>query len=144
NGIKEHLTGDPEVYANPAAYFDQVVELDLSTLEPYINGPFTPDLATPISKMKEAAAANGWPTNVEVGLIGSCTNSSYEDISRAANLAEQAVAKNLRARAAYTITPGSELVRYTIERDGFINTFDKIGGTVLAKALRHSHGLWGR
>jgi aconitate hydratase len=144
NGIKEHLTGDPEVYANPAAYFDQVVELDLSTLEPYINGPFTPDLATPISKMKEAAAANGWPTNVEVGLIGSCTNSSYEDISRAANLAEQAVAKNLRARAAYTITPGSELVRYTIERDGYIDTFGKIGGTVFANACGPCIGMWAR
>lgn len=144
NKVREHLTGDPEVYANPEAYFDQVIELDLSTLEPYINGPFSPDLATPISKMKEAAAANGWPTNVEVGLIGSCTNSSYEDISRAANLAEQAVAKNLKAKAKYTITPGSELVRYTIERDGFINTFDKIGGTVFANACGPCIGMWAR
>src|SRR5690606_565220 len=132
NAIKEHLTGDPEVYANPSAYFDQVLELDLSTLEPYINGPFSPDLATPISKMKQAAAANGWPKNIEVGLIGSCTNSSYEDISRAANLAQQAIAKNLKTKSKYTITPGSEMVRYTIERDGFIDTFDKIGGTVFA------------
>ncbi|PSK92202.1 aconitase [Taibaiella chishuiensis] len=144
NGIKEHLTGDAEVYANPSAYFDQVIELDLSTLEPYINGPFTPDLATPISKMKAAAAANGWPTNVEVGLIGSCTNSSYEDISRAANLAEQAVAKNLKAKASYTITPGSELVRYTIERDGYIDTFGKIGGTVFANACGPCIGMWAR
>ncbi len=144
NGIKEHLTGDAEVYANPSAYFDQVIELDLSTLEPYINGPFTPDLATPISKMKAAAAANGWPTNVEVGLIGSCTNSSYEDISRAANLAEQAVAKNLKAKASYTITPGSELVRFTIERDGFIDTFGKIGGTVFANACGPCIGMWAR
>jgi aconitate hydratase len=144
NGVKEHLTGDPEVYANPAAYFDQVIELDLSTLEPYINGPFTPDLATPISKMKAAAAANGWPTNIEVGLIGSCTNSSYEDISRAANLAEQAVTKNLKAKANYTITPGSELVRYTIERDGFIDTFGKIGGTVFANACGPCIGMWAR
>lgn len=144
NEVKEHLTGDPEVYANPAAYFDQVIELDLSTLEPYINGPFTPDLATPISKMKAAAAANGWPTNIEVGLIGSCTNSSYEDISRAANLAEQAVAKNLKTKASYTITPGSELVRYTIERDGFINTFEKIGGTVFANACGPCIGMWAR
>ena len=144
NGVKEHLTGDPEVYANPAAYFDQVIELDLSTLEPYINGPFTPDLATPISKMKAAAAANGWPTNIEVGLIGSCTNSSYEDISRAANLAEQAVTKNLKAKAKYTITPGSELVRYTIERDGFIDTFGKIGGTVFANACGPCIGMWAR
>lgn len=144
NKIREHLTGDAEVYANPEAYFDQVIELDLSTLEPYINGPFSPDLATPISKMKEAAAANGWPTNIEVGLIGSCTNSSYEDISRAANLAEQAVAKNLKARAKYTITPGSEQVRFTIERDGFINTFDKIGGTVFANACGPCIGMWAR
>jgi aconitate hydratase len=144
NEIKEHLTGDPEVYANPTQYFDQVIELDLSTLEPYINGPFTPDLATPISKMKDAAAANGWPTKLEVGLIGSCTNSSYEDISRAANLAEQAVAKNLKAKAKYTITPGSEQVRFTIERDGFIDTFDKIGGTVFANACGPCIGMWAR
>lgn len=144
NKIREHLTGDAEVYANPEAYFDQVIELDLSTLEPYINGPFSPDLATPISKMKEAAAANGWPTNIEVGLIGSCTNSSYEDISRAANLAEQAVTKNLKAKARYTITPGSEQVRFTIERDGFINTFDKIGGTVFANACGPCIGMWAR
>jgi aconitate hydratase len=144
NGIREHLTGDKEVYENPSQYFDQVIELDLSTLEPYINGPFSPDLATPISKMKDAAAANGWPTKLEVGLIGSCTNSSYEDISRAANLAEQAVAKNLKAKAAYTITPGSEQVRYTIERDGFIETFGKIGGTVFANACGPCIGMWAR
>lgn len=144
NRIKEHLTGDDEVYANPSQYFDQVIELDLSTLEPYINGPFSPDLATPISKMKAAAEANGWPTKLEVGLIGSCTNSSYEDISRAANLAEQAVAKNLKAKAAYTITPGSELVRYTIERDGYIDTFGKIGGTVFANACGPCIGMWAR
>jgi len=144
NDIKEHLTGDPEVYANPSQYFDQVIELDLSTLEPYINGPFTPDLATPISKMKDAAAANGWPTRLEVGLIGSCTNSSYEDISRAANLAEQAIEKNLKTRSAYTITPGSEQVRYTIERDGFIDTFNKIGGTVFANACGPCIGMWAR
>jgi aconitate hydratase len=144
NGVREHLTGDPEVYANPEQYFDQVIELDLSTLEPYINGPFSPDLATPISKMKDAAAANGWPTKLEVGLIGSCTNSSYEDISRAANLAEQAVAKNLKAKAAYTITPGSELVRFTIERDGYIDTFGKIGGTVFANACGPCIGMWAR
>ncbi|WP_118950416.1 aconitate hydratase [Taibaiella helva] len=144
NGIKEHLTGDPEVYANPEQYFDQVIELDLSTLEPYINGPFSPDLATPISKMKDAAAANGWPTRLEVGLIGSCTNSSYEDISRAANLAQQAVDKNLKAKSAYTITPGSEQVRFTIERDGFIDTFGKIGGTVFANACGPCIGMWAR
>ncbi len=144
NTIKEHLTGDAEVYANPEQYFDQVIELDLSTLEPYLNGPFTPDLATPISKMKEVAAANGWPTTIEVGLIGSCTNSSYEDISRAASLAEQAAEKHLVAKAEYTITPGSELVHYTIQRDGFIDTFDKIGGKVFANACGPCIGMWAR
>ncbi len=144
HAIKEHLTGDAEVYANPSAYFDQVIELDLSTLEPYINGPFSPDLATPISKMKQAAEANGWPKNIEVGLIGSCTNSSYEDISRAAHLAQQAVDKKLKAKAKYTITPGSEMVRFTIERDGFIDTFNKIGGTVFANACGPCIGMWAR
>lgn len=144
NGVKEHLTGDAEVYAHPEQYFDQVIELNLDELEPYLNGPFSPDLATPISKMKEAAAANNWPTNVEVGLIGSCTNSSYEDISRAANLAEQAIAKGLTAKAEYKITPGSELVHYTILRDGFIDTFEKIGGTVFANACGPCIGMWAR
>src|ERR1700712_5668121 len=114
NEIKECLTGDDEVYADPEKYFDQVIELDLSELEPYLNGPFTPDLATPISKMKEAAAANGWPTKLEVGLIGSCTNSSYEDIARSVSLARQVTDKGLTLKSAFTITPGSELVRFTI------------------------------
>lgn len=144
NGVKEHLTGDPEVYAQPEKYFDQVIELNLDELEPYLNGPFTPDLATPISKMKAAAEANNWPTTIEVGLIGSCTNSSYEDISRAANLAEQAVAKGLKAKADYTITPGSELVHYTIKRDGYLATFEKIGGTVFANACGPCIGMWAR
>lgn len=144
NEIKEHLTGDAEAYANPEQYFDQVIELNLDELEPYLNGPFTPDLATPVSKMKEAAKANNWPTNVEVGLIGSCTNSSYEDISRAANLAEQAVAKGLTAKAEYKVTPGSELVHYTIQRDGFIDSFEKIGGTVFANACGPCIGMWAR
>lgn len=144
NGIREHLTADAEVYANPETYFDQVIELNLSELEPYINGPFTPDLATPVSEMKEAAAKNGWPTKIEVGLIGSCTNSSYEDISRAASLAEQAAAKNLKPKAVFTITPGSELVRYTIDRDGFIKTFDKIGAKVFANACGPCIGMWNR
>ena len=108
NGVKEHLTADPEVYANPEKYFDQVIEINLDELEPYINGPFTPDRATPISKMAEVAKENGWPTKIEVGLIGSCTNSSYEDISRAASLAQQAVDKKLKSKAEFTITPGSE------------------------------------
>src|ERR1700749_4027070 len=106
DAIKAHLTGDPEVYANPEKYFDQVIEINLTELEPHLNGPFTPDLATPISKMKEAAAANGWPTKIEVGLIGSCTNSSYEDISRSVSLAKQVSAKGLKLNSAFTITPG--------------------------------------
>ncbi|MBX2909574.1 MAG: aconitate hydratase [Chitinophagales bacterium] len=142
--IKEHLTGDAEVYANPEKYFDQVIEINLSELEPHINGPFTPDLATPVSKMKEVAAANGWPTDVKVGLIGSCTNSSYEDISRAVSLAKQVAEKNLKAKAEFSITPGSEQIRYTIERDGFIDTFNKIGGEVFANACGPCIGMWAR
>ncbi len=144
NKIKEHLTGDPEVYQNPEKYFDQVIELNLSELEPYINGPFTPDLATPISKMKEAAEKNGWPLKVEVGLIGSCTNSSYEDIARAASLAKQVANKGLKTKAMFTITPGSEQVRFTIERDGFIDTFNKIGAKVFANACGPCIGMWNR
>ena len=120
------MNADPECYADPKKYFDEVYEIDLNSLEPHINGPFSPDLATPISKMKEAAAANGWPTNIEVGLIGSCTNSSYEDLSRAVSLAKQVSAKNLKTKSEFTITPGSEQIRYTIERDGFLEAFDKI------------------
>jgi aconitate hydratase len=144
DAIREHLTADPEVYAAPEKYFDQVIEINLSELEPHLNGPFTPDLATPISKMKEMAAANNWPTKVEVGLIGSCTNSSYEDISRAVSLAKQAVAKGLKPKAEYTITPGSEQVRYTIERDGFLEVFDKIGAKVFANACGPCIGMWDR
>jgi aconitate hydratase len=144
DSIKEHLTGDAEVYANPALYFDEIIEIDLNELEPHLNGPFTPDLATPISKMKEAAAANGWPTKIEVGLIGSCTNSSYEDISRAVSLAKQVSEKGLKLQSEFTITPGSELVRYTIERDGFLEIFDKIGATVFANACGPCIGMWAR
>ncbi len=142
--VKEHLTGDPEVYANPEQYFDQVIEINLSELEPHLNGPFSPDIATPISKMGEVARANGWPTKVEVGLIGSCTNSSYEDISRSASIAEQALDKGLDTKAKFTITPGSEQVRYTIERDGFIDTFDKLGASVFANACGPCIGQWAR
>ena len=142
--IAAHLTGDDEVYANPELYFDQVIEIDLSTLEPHLNGPFTPDLATPISKMKEVAAANGWPTKIEVGLIGSCTNSSYEDISRAVSLARQVTDKGLKLNSEFTITPGSEQVRFTIERDGFLGIFDKIGATVFANACGPCIGMWAR
>ena len=144
DGIREHLTADVEVYANPESYFDQVIEIDLNTLEPHLNGPFTPDLATPISKMKEMAEKNGWPTKIEVGLIGSCTNSSYEDISRAASLARQVAAKGLKTKSEYTVTPGSELVRYTIERDGFIEIFESIGGKVFSNACGPCIGQWAR
>ena len=144
DAIKEHLTGDAEVYANPELYFDQVIEIDLNTLEPHLNGPFTPDLATPISKMKEEAAKNNWPTKIEVGLIGSCTNSSYEDISRSVNLATQAKEKGLTLKSEFTITPGSEQVRYTIERDGFLDIFDSIGATVFANACGPCIGMWSR
>lgn len=144
DAVKEHLTGDAEVYAEPEKYFDQVIEINLSELEPHINGPFTPDLATPVSKMKEAAKSHGWPTKVSVGLIGSCTNSSYEDISRAVSLAKQVAAKNLKAKAEFSITPGSEQIRFTIERDGFIETFNKIGATVYANACGPCIGMWAR
>nr|WP_199002867.1 aconitate hydratase [Flavobacterium sp. ASV13] len=142
--IAPYLTGDPEVYANPEKYFDQVIEINLSELEPHLNGPFTPDLATPISKMKEEAIKNNWPLQIQVGLIGSCTNSSYEDISRAASLARQVADKNLKTKAEFTITPGSEVVRSTIERDGFIDTFHKIGATVFANACGPCIGMWDR
>jgi aconitate hydratase len=141
---KEHLTADAEVYANPEKYFDQIIEINLSELEPHVNGPFSPDLAWPISKLAAAIKENNWPEKLDVGLIGSCTNSSYEDISRASSLAQQAVDKNLKAKAEYTITPGSELVRYTIQRDGFIDIFNKIGGVVLANACGPCIGQWAR
>jgi aconitate hydratase len=144
NGIAEHLTGDDEVYANPEQYFDQLIEINLSELEPHVNGPFTPDLAWPISKFAAAVKENGWPAKLEVGLIGSCTNSSYEDISRAASLAQQAVDKKLTAKSEYTITPGSEQVRFTVERDGFLDTFGKMGGVVLANACGPCIGQWAR
>jgi aconitate hydratase len=142
--IAAHLTADDEVYASPDQYFDQVIEINLSELEPHLNGPFTPDRATPISQMATEAVKNEWPTKVEVGLIGSCTNSSYEDISRAASLAEQAVNKNLKTKSKFTITPGSEQVRFTIERDGYISTFDKIGASVFANACGPCIGQWER
>lgn len=144
DGIAEHLRADDEVLANPAAYYDQLIEINLDELEPHINGPFTPDLAWPLSKFAAAVKENGWPAKLEVGLIGSCTNSSYEDITRAASVAAQAVTKNLKVKAEYTITPGSEMVRYTTERDGLLDTFDKIGGVVLANACGPCIGQWSR
>jgi aconitate hydratase len=142
--VREHLRPDDEVYTNPQKYFDQLIEINLSELEPHVNGPFTPDLATPISKMAEAVAANGWPDEVEVALIGSCTNSSYEDISRSASIAAQAKKKGLKTRSEFTVTPGSELVRYTIEKDGYLGTFDEIGGVILANACGPCIGQWAR
>jgi aconitate hydratase len=142
--ISVHLTGDPEVYLNPEKYFDQVIEINLSELEPHINGPFTPDLATPVSEFAEAVRKNGWPQKLEVGLIGSCTNSSYEDISRAASIAKQALDKKLKVKSEFTVTPGSELVRFTVERDGYLDIFEKIGGVVLANACGPCIGQWAR
>ena len=144
DGVTEHLCGDKEVYENPSAYFDEVVEINLSDLEPHVNGPFTPDLAWPISKFADAVRENNWPSKLEVGLIGSCTNSSYEDISRAASVAKQAADAGIKATSEFTITPGSELVRFTVERDGFLGTFENIGGVVLANACGPCIGQWAR
>ena len=140
----EYLTADPDVYKNPDKYFDRIIEINLSELEPYINGPFTPDLATPISKMKEAVIRNNWPRKVEVGLIGSCTNSSYEDISRAASVVMDAINKNLTAESEFTIIPGSEQIRSLAKRDGYLGIFEKIGGTVFANACGPCIGMWAR
>ncbi len=144
NEVKEHLRPDNEVYANPEKYYDQIIEINLSELEPYINGPYTPDLATPVSKMAEAVAANGWPDQIEVALIGSCTNSSYEDMSRAASVAVQAQKKGLKAKSEFTVTPGSEQVRFTIEKDGYLDQFKSMGGLVLANACGPCIGQWAR
>jgi aconitate hydratase len=144
NKIKDYLDADFEVYENPELFFDQLIEINLSELEPHINGPFTPDRATPISLIGKVAKENGWPIEVSVGLIGSCTNSSYEDISRAASIAQQAVENELTTNSEFTITPGSEQVRYTIERDGFIATFEKMGGKVFANACGPCIGQWAR
>jgi len=144
NGIAEHLRADDEVNNNPEQFYDQVIDINLSELEPHLNGPFTPDRATPISAMAVAAQENGWPTEIKVGLIGSCTNSSYEDISRSVSIARQAVEKGLKTKADFTITPGSEQVRYTIERDGFIDTFEALGASVFANACGPCIGQWSR
>ena len=144
DAIKDHLNGDVEVYESPDKYFDEIIKIDLDKLEPYINGPFTPDKATPISEMKLEADKNEWPKKVDVGLIGSCTNSSYEDISRASSIAKQATDKNIKAKSQYTITPGSEQVRYTIERDGLIDIFENIGASVFSNACGPCIGQWAR
>jgi len=142
--VKAHLRSDDEVYADPATYYDQLIEINLSELEPHINGPFTPDLAWPLSNFAKAVKENNWPERLEVGLIGSCTNSSYEDMTRSASVAAQATSKGLKAKAEFTVTPGSELVRFTAERDGILNTFEQIGGVVLANACGPCIGQWAR
>jgi aconitate hydratase len=142
--IKEHLRPDQDCIDNPEKYYDQVIEINLTKLEPRINGPFTPDLAWPLSKFAAAVKKNGWPAKLDVGLIGSCTNSSYEDMTRAASIAQQASAKHIKAKSEFTITPGSELVRFTAERDGLLATFGKIGGVVLANACGPCIGQWAR
>ena len=142
--MKQHLSADSEVYNSPEAFYDEVIEINLSNLEPHVNGPFTPDLATPISKLSETAKSEGWPIKLDVGLIGSCTNSSYEDLSRAASIAKQAENKNISVKSDFTVTPGSEQVRYTVERDGYLDAFIKIGGTVLANACGPCIGQWDR
>jgi aconitate hydratase len=144
DGVKEHLTGDAECYANPEKYFDQVIEINLSELEPHINGPYTPDLAWPISKFAQAVKENNYPQKLEVGLIGSCTNSSYEDLDRAASLARQAVDKKLKVKSEFTVTPGSEQIRFTVDRDGQLKDFEKMGGVVLANACGPCIGQWAR
>ena len=144
DNYRDYLQADKEVYADPESYFDQVIEINLSDLEPHLNGPFTPDRATPISQMAKVAEDNDWPTNIEVSLIGSCTNSSYEDISRSASIAKQAIDKNLSVKSDFTITPGSEQVRYTVNRDGYLSIFEKIGGVVLANACGPCIGQWNR
>jgi len=144
DGVQDALRSDPEVHQDPEKYFDRVVEINLSELEPHINGPFTPDLAWPISKFAEAVKSNGWPEELEVGLIGSCTNSSYEDMTRAASIAKQAIEKKLKSKSEFTVTPGSEMVRFTTQRDGLLTLFEQIGGVVLANACGPCIGQWAR
>jgi len=144
DSFKNYLQADDEVYSDPKLFFDKVIEVNLSELEPHLNGPFTPDRATPISEMAKEAEKNDWPTKIEVSLIGSCTNSSYEDISRSASVAKQAIDKNLSVNSDFTITPGSEQVRYTVNRDGLLSVFEEIGGVVLANACGPCIGLWDR
>ncbi|MDP5099870.1 MAG: aconitase family protein, partial [Nonlabens sp.] len=144
NKIREHLTGDKEVYANPEQYFDQVIDIDLNTLMPHLNGPFTPDLATVVGEMHDKAVKNDWPLKVEWGLIGSCTNSSYEDLSRASSIAQQAIDKGLKTKAEFGINPGSEKVRYTADRDGIIGIFENLGATIFTNACGPCIGQWAR
>lgn len=142
--LRTYLTGDPECYKYPEKYFDQVIEIDLDTLEPHLNGPYTPDLAWPISEFAKAVKENGYPEDLEVGLIGSCTNSSYEDLTRAASIAKQAAEKKLKVKSEFTVTPGSEQIRFTVARDGLLDDFEKIGGVILANACGPCIGQWAR
>ena len=144
NKIKEYLTADPEVYAEPEKYFDQVIDINLTELMPHLNGPFTPDLATEVGKMHDKAVANDWPLKVEWGLIGSCTNSSYEDLSRASSIAQQALDKKLKTKAEFGINPGSEQVRYTAERDGILEVFEKLDATIFTNACGPCIAQWAR
>lgn len=144
NKIRPHLTGDPEVYANPEQYFDQVIEINLDELRPHLNGPFTPDLATPVGQLGQKAKENDWPIKVEWGLIGSCTNSSYEDLTRAASIAKQAVDKKLKAKSDFGINPGSEQIRYTAERDGILKIFEDLDATIFTNACGPCIGQWDR
>jgi aconitate hydratase len=144
NEVKEHLTGDPEVYENPEQYFDEIIEINLSELKPHLNGPFTPDLATPISEMGEKARENDWPINVDWGLIGSCTNSSYEDLTRAASIAKQAVDKKIKSKSDFGINPGSEQIRFTAERDGLLKIFEDLDATIFTNACGPCIGQWDR
>ncbi len=144
NKIKEYLTADPEVYENPEQYFDQLIEIDLDTLRPHLNGPFTPDLATPVGEMGEKARKNGWPLKVDWGLIGSCTNSSYEDLTRAASIAKQAVEKKIKPKSDFGINPGSEQIRYTAERDGILKIFEDLDATIFTNACGPCIGQWDR
>jgi len=144
NGVREHLTGDDEVYANPEQYFDEVIEINLSELRPHLNGPFTPDLATPISEMGKKAKENDWPIKVDWGLIGSCTNSSYEDLTRAASIAKQAVDKKVKAKSDFGINPGSETIRFTAERDGLLQIFEDLDATIFTNACGPCIGQWDR
>lgn len=144
NKICEYLTGDDEVYANPEKYFDQVIEIDLTALRPHLNGPFTPDLATPVGQLGEKAKKNEWPLKVDWGLIGSCTNSSYEDLTRAASIAQQAIDKKLKPKSDFGINPGSEQIRYTAERDGLLDVFENLGATIFTNACGPCIGQWDR
>jgi aconitate hydratase len=144
DGIMADLRADEDVYHSPEKYFDQLIEIDLDNLEPYVNGPFTPDAAFPVSEFVKVVKEKGYPQKLEVGLIGSCTNSSYEDLTRAASIARQASEKKLKAKAEFVITPGSELIRYTTERDGLLGDFEKLGGVVMANACGPCIGQWKR